>query len=65
MHILIYTNLEKAVKFCIPECQSVNPEVSEWKKWLFLENMSLYYCTYYNKHINFEINKKIGEKIKD
>lgn len=32
MHILIYTNLEKAVKFCIPECQSVNPEVSEWKK---------------------------------
>lgn len=37
-------NIEKIVKLCTPECQAINPRVSEWKRLLFLENIFLDYC---------------------
>lgn len=55
----------ESLELCTPECQAVNPGMSEWRGLLFLENILLAYCTYYNEHIQIlKLIKNIWENKK-
>lgn len=58
--IFICINIKKVMGFCIPGCQALNSKVSEWRRLLFLKNITLNYYTCYSHmpHNNIFMNEQ-------